>query len=308
MADSLTILVLLRDLQRQVNEVSKLQGPRGIEGPEGKPGPQGAKGEQGPRGLPGADGPIGPTGPAGEDGRDGEDGRGVLSVSMAADGDLVFEMTDGTQEVVEFPTGLLGAADVHTYIVGQGRTIDETSGTGPQFSQQVQNQIDQNTSDVAALETQVTTAIRTTSSADQTLVAGAFTQLDYDTTQYNQNTDVFSVSADGRITVALAGVYTITAGVTIQADALSAIANSSQAIFVNGNIVAINTNETTLEVSGSRGHSVATTIQLAANDVVDTRVFTELVSGVGNGLARRLGILLGQTATQVNHLSITRTG
>lgn len=106
--DQLTLLALLRDLQRQVNEVSKLEGPRGIEGPEGKPGPQGAKGEQGPRGLPGADGAQGPTGPAGEDGEDGEDGRGVVSVSMAADGDLVFEMTDGTQEVVEFPTGLLG--------------------------------------------------------------------------------------------------------------------------------------------------------------------------------------------------------
>jgi len=313
MADNLTLLALLRDLQRQVNEVGKQIGPKGDQGVEGPMGPQGPKGEQGDKGERGADGSVGPAGPAGEDGKDGVDGVGVESVSMAADGDLIFTLTDGTEEIVEFPTGLLSGSEgpVINYINGQAATADSTgggSGSGPQFTQQVQSQINQNTSDLNALETQVTTAIRTTAAADQTLTAGSFTQLAYTTTEYNQNTDVFSVDANGVITVAEAGVYTITAGVTIEAGAVSAVASSSQAIFVNGNIVAINTNETTLELTGSRGHSVATSIRLNASDTVDTRVFTELVSGVGNGLARRLGILLGQTATQVNHLSITRTG
>lgn len=111
MADNLTLLALLRDLQRQVNEVGKQIGPKGDQGVEGPMGPQGPKGEQGDKGERGADGSVGPAGPAGEDGTDGVDGVGVESVSMAADGDLIFTLTDGTEEIVEFPTGLLSGSE-----------------------------------------------------------------------------------------------------------------------------------------------------------------------------------------------------
>lgn len=123
MAD-LTTLALLRELQRQVNEIQKMPGPhgeQGLPGRDGLPGPQGKEGARGPEGL---RGPEGPQGPAGADGEEGLDGRGVESVSQAADGDLIFHMTDGTEEVIELPYGLLGASESHTYIVGQGRTVD----------------------------------------------------------------------------------------------------------------------------------------------------------------------------------------
>ena len=120
MAD-LTTLALLRELQRQVNETQKMPGPHGEQGLPGRDGLPGPKGEQGPRGPEGLRGPEGPQGPAGTDGEDGLDGRGVESVSQAADGDLIFHMTDGSEEVVEFPTGLLTASQSHTTVVaGQG--------------------------------------------------------------------------------------------------------------------------------------------------------------------------------------------
>jgi len=116
----LTTLALLRELQRQVNETQKLPGPHGKQGLPGRDGLPGADGKQGPRGPEGIQGPEGPQGPAGADGEDGLDGRGVESVSQAADGDLVFHMTDGTEEVVEFPTGLLTASEGGTTIMAQG--------------------------------------------------------------------------------------------------------------------------------------------------------------------------------------------
>jgi hypothetical protein len=123
MADSLTILALLRDLQRQVNLVQKQPGPHGEQGLPGRDGLDGPRGPEGRQGPMGPMGPEGPQGPAGADGADGEDGVGVESVSMAADGDLIFTLTDGTEEIVEFPTGLLGGSQGGsggTYIVGQG--------------------------------------------------------------------------------------------------------------------------------------------------------------------------------------------
>ena len=80
-------------------------------GPKGDVGPQGPAGREGARGLPGpvgADGPTGPQGAAGADGKDGTDGVGVESVYKAADGDLVFTLTDGTEHAVELPQSLVG--------------------------------------------------------------------------------------------------------------------------------------------------------------------------------------------------------
>jgi len=127
--DQVTLLALLADLQRKVSEVTKAEGPPGADGavgPQGPPGERGADGIQGlrgPAGESGSDGLQGPQGPAGED---GEDGVGVESVSQAADGDLIFHMTDGTEHVVELPYGLSTASEGHTYIVGQG-----AGGTDP---------------------------------------------------------------------------------------------------------------------------------------------------------------------------------
>ena len=123
MASDLTLLALLRDLQRQVNEIQKIEGPMGPEGAKGDIGPQGAAGPEGRQGPEGQRGPEGPAGADGAAGEDGKDGVGVESVSMAADGDLVFTLSDGTEEVVELPTELLRGSQGDsgaTYIVGQG--------------------------------------------------------------------------------------------------------------------------------------------------------------------------------------------
>jgi hypothetical protein len=87
-------------------------GTRGPEGPQGDPGPTGASGSQGPEGPRGRDGKDGVLGTDGRDGTDGEDGadgadgRGIREISQAADGDLVFEMSDGTEEYIDLPFGL----------------------------------------------------------------------------------------------------------------------------------------------------------------------------------------------------------
>ena len=122
MADSLTILALLRDLQRQVNLVQKLPGPHGEQGLPGRDGLEGPRGPEGRQGPEGPMGPQGPAGPSGADGQDGEDGIGLESVSMAADGDLLFHLSDGTEVAVELPTSLLGASQGHvggTTVIGQ---------------------------------------------------------------------------------------------------------------------------------------------------------------------------------------------
>lgn len=85
------------------------RGPEGPAGDAGPTGPTGPAGPEGPRGLDGKDGVLGSDGRDGKDGvdgEDGEDGRGIREISQAADGDLVFEMTDGTEEYIELPFGL----------------------------------------------------------------------------------------------------------------------------------------------------------------------------------------------------------
>lgn len=146
--------------------------------------------------------------------------------------------------------------------------------------------------------------VRTTSSADQNLPTGVLTILDYDTTTTNNDPANYTVGSTGRITVATAGVYDITTGVVVQANAGAAASTTSLGLFINGSLVAIDTTETTLAVSEQRGHSISTQIALAAGDIVDARAVVNSVGGVLNGAARRTATLLGQNATQVNHLSI----
>jgi hypothetical protein len=130
MADLLT-LKLLRDLQEKVLTVAKDAGP---DGPTGPTGPTGAQGPQGNEGRPGPTGERGPEGPAGADGSaggDGEDGRGVESVSQAADGDLIFTLTDGTEEIIELPLGLLRDSQKEHILYKQGGSGEGGGSIGP---------------------------------------------------------------------------------------------------------------------------------------------------------------------------------
>lgn len=109
----LTVLALIKRIQDQLAEVSKAEGPKGDKGERGERGPAGPQGVQGIRGPAGERGSDGLMGPPGNPGEDGQDGVGVESVSQAADGDLIFHLSDGTEVAVEFPVGLLGASQGH---------------------------------------------------------------------------------------------------------------------------------------------------------------------------------------------------
>lgn len=141
MSDLVT-LKILRDLQEEVRETSKQIGPQGPVGPAGPTGAQGPQGQEGRPGPMGERGPEGPAGPAGKDGEDGVDGTSVESVSQAADGDLIFHLSDGTESVVELPLGLLrdSQGDTAVYIKhagegdGAGGGGNQSSLTNPQFT------------------------------------------------------------------------------------------------------------------------------------------------------------------------------
>jgi len=123
MASDLALLALLNKLKKEVDNVKKLEGPRGVQGAAGPAGPQGKQGPSGPQGLQGPEGQQGPQGlegPAGEAGAAGEDGVGVETAYIAADGSLVFTLTDGSEVDVGPLTGLPAASEGNTYVVGQG--------------------------------------------------------------------------------------------------------------------------------------------------------------------------------------------
>jgi hypothetical protein len=82
------------DLQNKASEIQKLEGPSG---PKGDKGDQGPKGEQGDRGFDGRDGKDGRDGVDGKDGADGKNGVSVVDAEVAADGSLVFRMSDGNE-------------------------------------------------------------------------------------------------------------------------------------------------------------------------------------------------------------------
>jgi hypothetical protein len=148
---------------------------------------------------------------------------------------------------------------------------------------------------------------KTTASADQTLPSGVLTILDYDTTVINNNTSIYTVGTTGRITVNSTGIYTITAGVVIEADAVTALESAFLGIFRNGDLVAISSINTTIAAGAQSGLSTSTILSLTSGDIIDCRALVNSVGGVANGLARRLGTLLGANATQVNSLSISKS-
>jgi hypothetical protein len=134
MADLLT-LAALNKITSQISYVQGKDGKDGKDGAAGKDGKNGVSGKdgaRGDRGLAGKDGFLGLNGAKGIDGKDGkdgdngEDGVSVSSVSQAADGDLVFLLSDGNEKVIELPFDLSpnSASGVHVYNRG------ESSGSG----------------------------------------------------------------------------------------------------------------------------------------------------------------------------------
>ena len=129
MASDLALLALVK----KMDGFTGPQGPAGAQGPSGPQGPQGSQGPAGsngrdgkdgaagPPGLQGSQGPEGPQGPAGEAGVDGQDGNGVESAYIAADGSLVFTLTDGSEVDVGPLSGLSMEAQGNTYVLGQAK-------------------------------------------------------------------------------------------------------------------------------------------------------------------------------------------
>ena len=113
------------ELEAQISEVEKSEGPTGPQGPQGPQGEQGIQGEQGPQGAQGptgAQGAQGIQGPQGEQGIQGETGpRGPQGVK-GAKGDKGDDGADGASFVIlgmyatyaalvaEHPTGQAGDA------------------------------------------------------------------------------------------------------------------------------------------------------------------------------------------------------
>ena len=79
------------------------KGEAGAPGSKGEPGAPGSKGEPGAPGPKGEKGDPGPAGAKGEPGSPGPAGRGISDVTCTADGDWLFEFTDGTSVTVAGP-------------------------------------------------------------------------------------------------------------------------------------------------------------------------------------------------------------
>lgn len=71
-------------------------GAKGDKGDKGDQGVQGEKGEKGERGVQGEKGDAGLNGTDGKDGKDGADGRGIKSLTLSPDGELVVTMSDNS--------------------------------------------------------------------------------------------------------------------------------------------------------------------------------------------------------------------
>lgn len=136
----------LSEIDAQVSTVSKLVGPQGPQGEKGD------KGAQGPQGIAGKDGKDGRDGKDGKDGKDGDDGKAGVSVvgaSVALDGSLVLELSNGSQidagDVVgpAGPGGMNGAQGPMGLQGPQGEQgiqgpTGATGATGPQGEQGIQ--------------------------------------------------------------------------------------------------------------------------------------------------------------------------
>ena len=130
MVDLVTLTTLAK-LTKQLNVLKQTGGKQGEAGKDGKDGKDGADGSDGKKGVAGKDGLDGKSGLDGKKGKDGtqgsngEDGVGITSVSQAADGDLVFTLSDGNEEVIELPfdLGSDSSSSVRVYNRGSSEAI-----------------------------------------------------------------------------------------------------------------------------------------------------------------------------------------
>jgi hypothetical protein len=109
----LKLSLLYNRVNEKLQTISKAPGPKGDKGERGERGDPGPQGKQGPQGVPGKDGIDGAPG---KDGSDGQDGVGVETVYEAADGQIVFVLTNGEEHSVELPLDLLGAKEQNNYV------------------------------------------------------------------------------------------------------------------------------------------------------------------------------------------------
>ena len=110
----LTVLAVLNKMQQDIAATSKEAGPKGDKGDKGDSvkGDKGDKGDRGDQGI----GINGHDGHDGDKGDKGDDGVGITDAEIAADGDLVFTLTDGSEIAVDMPEGAGG----DTYIKSNG--------------------------------------------------------------------------------------------------------------------------------------------------------------------------------------------
>ena len=143
------LLVLAKEfskLRREVRGVLALPiGPQGEKGDAREPGLPGAKGERGTDGKDGRDGKDGliglngvngKPGKDGRNGKDGADGVSVVDAEIAADGNLVFKLSDGKIiDAGELPTG--SGTNAGVFVSGNAAqiTVSSTAPANPQLNQ-----------------------------------------------------------------------------------------------------------------------------------------------------------------------------
>lgn len=115
----LKLSLLYNRVNEKLQTISKATGPKGDKGERGDRGDPGPQGKQGPQGPPGKDGADGVPG---KDGSDGQDGVGVESVYEAADGQIVFVLTNGEEYSIELPLDSLGGTEKTNYLFSSSRT------------------------------------------------------------------------------------------------------------------------------------------------------------------------------------------
>lgn len=118
----LKIAAVYDKLEQKINAVTKAAGPKGDKGNQG---PQGDSGIQGPKGPKGDKGDKGLDGKTGKDGQDGKDGVGIESVEEAIDGNIVFNLSDGSQYDIDV-TGLMQEATQNIVSSNTVRLHDKT--------------------------------------------------------------------------------------------------------------------------------------------------------------------------------------
>ena len=146
-------------------------------------------------------------------------------------------------------------------------------------------------------------AIRSGSTADQTLTAATLTILDFDTAQFN--TGGYTLSSTGRVTIPSTGLYLITAGVTVEAT-VSAVTSGALVITRNAAAVSAQVFDHTVAVTGTTAINCSVITLLTSGDIVDCRLIANGAASVP--IVRNVPTFVGLTATQVNHLAIQRMG